>query len=80
MPALAVGGEKSLGSPMADVMRFAANNVEAGVVPNAGHWIMEENPSATISMVRAFLNANVQENQPLTRVSLNSGENDRPDW
>ena len=59
MPVLAVGGEKSFGSAMADVMRFAADNVQAGVVPDAGHWIMEDNPSATISMVREFLNSKV---------------------
>ena len=38
-----------------DVMRFAANNVREGVVPDSGHWIMEENPAATIAMARAFL-------------------------
>jgi pimeloyl-ACP methyl ester carboxylesterase len=27
------------------------------VVRASGHWIMEENPSATVSMVRAFLTA-----------------------
>ena len=26
-----------------------------GVSPDAGHWIMEENPKATIALVRAFL-------------------------
>ena len=59
MPVLGVGGEKSFGSAMADVMRFAADNVQAGVVPDAGHWIMEENPTAPISMVREFLNSKV---------------------
>jgi pimeloyl-ACP methyl ester carboxylesterase len=39
-------------------MRFAASNVREGVIPDSGHWIMEENPTATISMVRAFLDAN----------------------
>jgi pimeloyl-ACP methyl ester carboxylesterase len=57
MPVLAIGGEESFGSTMADVMRFAADNVQTGVVPDAGHWIMEENPSATISMVREFLDS-----------------------
>jgi pimeloyl-ACP methyl ester carboxylesterase len=52
---LALGGEKSLGTTMAAVMRFAASNVEEGVVPDSGHWIMEENPKATIALVRAFL-------------------------
>ena len=55
VPVLALGGEKSFGTTMAAVMRFAASDVEGGVVPDSGHWIMEENPKATISLVRAFL-------------------------
>jgi pimeloyl-ACP methyl ester carboxylesterase len=55
MPVLALGGEKSFGSTMAVVMRFAASNVREGIVPDSGHWIMEENPAATVRLVRAFL-------------------------
>jgi pimeloyl-ACP methyl ester carboxylesterase len=55
MPVLAIGGEKSFGAQMAKIMQFAASNVRAGVIPDSGHWIMEENPRATIAMVRAFL-------------------------
>ena len=55
MPVLALGGEKSFGKTMAVVMRAAANDVEEGVVPDSGHWIMEENPQATIRLVRTFL-------------------------
>jgi len=55
MPVLAIGGEKSFGAAMAVVMRAAATDVTEGVVPDSGHWIMEENPSATIAMIRAFL-------------------------
>jgi pimeloyl-ACP methyl ester carboxylesterase len=58
MPVLAIGGEKSFGTTMAKIMHFAANNVCEGIIPDSGHWIMEENPTATISMVRAFLDAN----------------------
>jgi pimeloyl-ACP methyl ester carboxylesterase len=57
VPALAIGGEKSFGTTMATIMRFAATNVREGVIPDSGHWIMEENPTATISMVRGFLDA-----------------------
>jgi pimeloyl-ACP methyl ester carboxylesterase len=57
MPVLAIGGEKSFGTTMADTMRDAATDVTEGVIPDSGHWIMEENPGATIAMVRAFLDA-----------------------
>ncbi len=55
MPVLAIGGEKSFGAGMAAVMRAAASDVTEGVIPDSGHWIMEENPAATVTMVRAFL-------------------------
>lgn len=55
MPVLAVGGEKSFGTQMAVVMRSGASNVTEAVVPESGHWIMEENPAATIQIVRNFL-------------------------
>jgi pimeloyl-ACP methyl ester carboxylesterase len=55
MPVLAVGGEKSFGAMMATIMRFAAENVTEGIVPDSGHWIMEENPDATVKLVRVFL-------------------------
>jgi pimeloyl-ACP methyl ester carboxylesterase len=55
MPVLAVGAEKSFGTAMADDLRFVANNVTVGIVPNSGHWIMEENPQATIKLITEFL-------------------------
>jgi pimeloyl-ACP methyl ester carboxylesterase len=55
MPLLAVGGEKSFGTTMAEVMRAAASNVRESVIPACGHWVMEENPHATIALVRNFL-------------------------
>jgi pimeloyl-ACP methyl ester carboxylesterase len=55
MPVLAVGGEKSFGPMMATVMRFVASNVTEGIVPNSGHWVMEENPAATIKLISGFL-------------------------
>jgi pimeloyl-ACP methyl ester carboxylesterase len=55
MPVLALGGEKSFGLTMAEVMKIAATNVLGDVVPDSGHWIMEENPTATIKLVRGFL-------------------------
>jgi pimeloyl-ACP methyl ester carboxylesterase len=55
MPVLAVGGEKSFGPMMGTVMRAAATNVQTAVVPNSGHWVMEENPAATIKLIVDFL-------------------------
>ena len=55
MPILAVGAEKSFGPTMAVVMRAAGDDVTEGIVPDSGHWIMEENPRATIKLVRDFL-------------------------
>jgi pimeloyl-ACP methyl ester carboxylesterase len=55
MPVLAIGGEKSFGSTEAVVMRNAAVNVTELVIPNSGHWLMEEAPAATIAAIRAFL-------------------------
>ena len=57
MPVLAVGGEKSFGKSMAEIMRFAASDVREGVIPDSGHWIMEENPAATFELVRGLLDA-----------------------
>ena len=55
MPVLALGAEKSFGAAMADDLRFVASDVTGGIVPSSGHWIMEENPLATVKLVTEFL-------------------------
>jgi pimeloyl-ACP methyl ester carboxylesterase len=55
MPVLAVGAEKSFGPTQAVVMRNVATNVREAVVPNSGHWLMEENPTYTVALIRDFL-------------------------
>ena len=55
MPVLAVGGAKSFGPTMAVVMRAAATDVTESVVADSGHWLMEEQPAATVKLVRDFL-------------------------
>jgi len=55
MPVLAIGGDKSFGPEMALVAKAAFSNVQGVVIPNAGHWLMEENPEATITAVQAFI-------------------------
>ncbi|HUM10270.1 MAG TPA: alpha/beta hydrolase [Myxococcaceae bacterium] len=55
MPILAIGGDRSFGMTMAEVMRFTATDVEALVISDAGHWLMEEQPAATVKAIRTFL-------------------------
>lgn len=56
MPVLATGGSASFGPTMAAVTRFAATDVQELVIPDAGHWMMEEQPAATVAAaVRDFL-------------------------
>jgi len=55
MPVLAIGGEKSFGLTMAVVARYAFSNVQALSIPDSGHWLMEEQPAATVAAIRAFL-------------------------
>jgi len=56
MPVLAIGGAKSFGANEAVVMRNAAVNVTEVVIPDAGHWLMEEAPAPTIAAIEAFVN------------------------
>ena len=37
-----------------------ATDVEQGIIPNSGHWIMEENPDATVALVTTFLRKPIQ--------------------
>jgi pimeloyl-ACP methyl ester carboxylesterase len=36
-------------------MRPAADDVREVVIPNSGHWLMEEQPTATIVAIRTFI-------------------------
>jgi len=55
MPVLALGGDKSFGAAEADTLRVVATNVTMGIVPDSGHWIMDENPGATTVLTVDFL-------------------------
>ena len=55
MPVLAIGGAKSFGANEAVVMRNAATNVKEVVIPDAGHWLMEEAPEPTMKAIQSFI-------------------------
>ncbi|HEX6740239.1 MAG TPA: alpha/beta hydrolase [Sphingomicrobium sp.] len=56
MPVLAIGGEKSFGQGFANEIQFAATNVRGISIVNSGHWLMEEQPEATMTAITDFLN------------------------
>lgn len=55
MPVLAMGGEKSFGALMPAFAKAVATDVRPTVVPDAGHWLMDENPRATGAALVRFL-------------------------
>jgi pimeloyl-ACP methyl ester carboxylesterase len=57
MPVLAVGGDHSYGTRMADVANAAFSHTQLVVIPNAGHWLMDEAPEPVIEAVGKFLDA-----------------------
>jgi pimeloyl-ACP methyl ester carboxylesterase len=55
LPILALGAEKSYGLTMKKNLDQVAVNVRGGVVPDSGHWVMEEQPEATTRLIVAYL-------------------------
>jgi pimeloyl-ACP methyl ester carboxylesterase len=55
MPVLAIGADKSFGPQMASDLQFVATDVTGVVIPDSGHWLMEEQPAATIAAIRDFI-------------------------
>jgi pimeloyl-ACP methyl ester carboxylesterase len=55
MPALGIGGDHSFGPTMAGVLRVCADDVDEVVIRESGHWLMEEQPKATVAAIRSFL-------------------------
>jgi len=55
MPVLAIGAEKSFNMAMADDVRFVAVDVTGVVLPDSGHWMMEEQPAATVALISGFI-------------------------
>jgi len=55
MPVLSIGGEKSLGNELGAQMKLVADNLTVIVLPNTGHWILEEKPKETTDALVNFL-------------------------
>jgi pimeloyl-ACP methyl ester carboxylesterase len=55
MPVLSIGGEKANGAALGQQLRLVATNARSVTLPNTGHWVMEENPQATMDALVSFL-------------------------
>jgi len=55
MPVLSIGGDKSLGKELAQQMKLVATDVTVVVLPDTGHWILEEKPKDTTDALVQFL-------------------------
>ena len=55
MPVLAIGGSASYGASLAVELGYVATDVKSVVIPNSGHWLMEEQPAATMAAITEFL-------------------------
>ena len=55
MPVLSIGGEKSLGKELGEQAKLVADNPIVVVLPNAGHWILEEKQKETTDALIKFL-------------------------
>src|SRR5438105_1690079 len=55
MPVLSIGGDKSLGDFLGQQMKLVAANVSVVVLKDSGHWVMEEQPRATMDALVNFL-------------------------
>ena len=54
MPVLAVGGESHAGPMLKALWSSVAADLSTAVIPEAGHWLGEENPVATAAALATF--------------------------
>ncbi|KAK0727534.1 Alpha/Beta hydrolase protein [Lasiosphaeria miniovina] len=69
VPLLGLGGEASLGFLTQLAYQNISSNLEADVVPKAGHWIADENPVWVANRIAQFL---AKDKSPLAAVNLSS--------
>ena len=55
MPVLAIGGDHANGEALAKQVALVATRASSIVLPDTGHWLMEENTQATIDALTGFL-------------------------
>ncbi|KAH8901686.1 alpha/beta-hydrolase [Thozetella sp. PMI_491] len=69
MPVLALGGEASMGVALELGYSAVTANLTTDIVPKAGHWIADENPTWVAGRIARFL---AEDPTPLPSVNLSS--------
>ena len=57
MPVLSIGGAKANGEALGKQAKLVALSAESVVLPDTGHWLMEERPRETMEAVLSFIGA-----------------------
>ena len=52
---LAIGGAESSGEGVGSTMKLAADDVQAVVLADSGHWVAEQAPEQLLAALTAFL-------------------------
>lgn len=55
MPVMVISGEKAGGKGLGEQLKLVANNVTPIVLPNTGHWVIDENAAAVMQHLVKFL-------------------------
>jgi pimeloyl-ACP methyl ester carboxylesterase len=55
MPVLGIGGEKANGDSLGKQVKLIATNASVVVLPNTGHWVLEERSEETMAALARFL-------------------------
>lgn len=55
MPVLSIGGAQANGEALGKQAKLVAVNAESIVLPNTGHWLMEERPQETMDALVGFI-------------------------
>jgi pimeloyl-ACP methyl ester carboxylesterase len=55
LPVLAIGGAESSGEGVGNTMKLAADDVQAVVLTDCGHWVAEQAPEQLLAALTAFL-------------------------
>ena len=55
IPVLSIGGAKANGVALGAQVKLIASDVTVIVLPDTGHWVMEERPQETITALDGFL-------------------------